>query len=75
MGDSDGGVLFIGDKGKQAVSGFDYAGPFAEMVLLGNLTVRFPYRRLLWDGESMKVTNGSDAQALVMLKYRDGWTL
>ena len=125
MGDSDGGVLFIGDKGKlmcgcygrsprlipessmkafkrppqtiervpggeggheknwlqairegkQAISGFDYAGPFAEMVLLGNLAVRFPYRRLLWDGEAMKITNDSDAQAFVMRKYRDGWSL
>ena len=125
MGDSDGGVLFIGDKGKlmcgcygrsprlipeskmkafarppktieripggeagheknwlqairegkQAISNFDYAGPFAEMVLLGNLAVRFPYRRLLWNGEKMIVTNDKDAQAYVMRKYRDGWSL
>jgi predicted dehydrogenase len=125
MGDSDGGVLFVGDKGKlmcgcygrsprlipessmkafarppktieripggeagheknwlqairegkQAISNFDYAGPFAEMVLLGNLAVRFPYRRLLWNGEAMKVTNDGDAQAYVMRKYRQGWSL
>jgi len=62
-------------EGKQAISNFDYAGPFAEMVLLGNLAVRFPERRLLWDGPSMKVTNDNDAQAFVMRKYRDGWSL
>lgn len=125
MGDSDGGVLFIGDKGKlvcgcygrsprlipetamkafkrpaktipripggeagheknwlesikankPAISNFDYAGPFAEIVLLGNLAVRFPYRRLLWEGESMKVTNDNDAQGFVTRKYHNGWTL
>lgn len=125
MGDSDGGVLFVGDKGKlmcgcygrsprlipetsmkgfhlppktieripggeagheknwlqaikdgkPAISNFDYSGPFAEMVLLGNLAVRFPERRLLWDGPNMKVTNDADAQAFVTRKYRDGWTL
>ena len=62
-------------EGKQASSNFDDAGPFAEMVLLGNLAVRFPYRRLLWDGEAMKVTNDSDAQAFVMRPYREGWAL
>ena len=60
---------------KPAISNFDYAGPFAELVLLGNLAVRFPERRLLWDGEAMKVTNDSDAQAFVTRKYREGWTL
>ena len=125
MGDSDGGVLFIGDKGKlmcgcygrsprlipetkmkefklppktieripggeggheknwlqaikdnkPAISTFDYSGPFAEMVLLGNLAVRFPERRLLWDGPNMKVTNDADAQAFVKRTYREGWTL
>ena len=45
------------------------------MVLLGNLAVRFPYRRLLWNGEKMIVTNDKDAQAYVMRKYRDGWSL
>ncbi len=61
--------------GKPAISNFDYSGPFAEMVLLGNLAVRFPERRLLWDGDAMKVTNDTDAQAFVSRKYREGWTL
>ena len=125
LGDSDGGLLFIGDKGKlmtgcygenpriipetkmreyklpvesidripkgaaghekdwirackgglPASSNFDYAGPFAEMVLMGNLAVRFPNKRLLWDGLNMQVTNDSEANAYVRREYRKGWSL
>ena len=35
----------IRQKG-QAVSNFDYAGPFTEAVLLGNVALRFPGQRL-----------------------------
>jgi hypothetical protein len=45
------------------------------MVLMGNLAVRFPNRKLLWDGPAMKVTNDAEADAYVRLPYRDGWTL
>jgi predicted dehydrogenase len=125
MGDSDGGLLFLGDKGtlmtgcygrgprlipeskmrqfkkppqtieripggldgheqdwvrackggKPASSNFDFSGPLSEMVLMGNLAVRFPDRRLLWDGENMKVTNDPAANAYVRREYRKGWTL
>jgi predicted dehydrogenase len=125
MGDSDGGVLFIGDKGKlmcgcygssprlipetkmkeyqqpaktlaripgglkgheqdwirackdgkPASSNFDYSGPLSEMVLMGNLAVRYPDRKLLWDGEKMAVTNDADANAYVRPQYRQGWSL
>ena len=125
MGDSDGGVLFIGDRGKlmagcygksprlipetkmrefqrpeptipripdglsghekdwvrackggaPASSNFDYSGRLSEMVLMGNLAVRFPLRRLLWDGAKMEVTNDADANAYVRREYRSGWTL
>jgi predicted dehydrogenase len=123
MGDDDGGVLFIGDKGllmcgcygsgprlipesrmkqyqqpaktlervpggrheqdwlracktgKPACSNFDYSGPFAETVLMGNLAIRYPNRELLWDGEKMEVTNDKDANAYVRRQYRQGWTL
>lgn len=125
MGDDDGGVLFIGDKGtlmcgcygrsprlipesrmkefkqpdktlarvpggeqghekdwirsckdgKPASSNFDHSGPLSEMVLMGNLAVRFPNRRILWDGEKMAVTNDADANAYVRRNYRQGWTL
>ena len=42
---------------------------------MGNLAVRFPDRRLLWDGEALKVTNDADANAYVRRTYRAGWSL
>jgi len=61
--------------GTPASSNFDYAGPLSEMVLMGNLAVRFPNRQLLWEGEKMKVTNDPAANACVQRAYREGWTL
>lgn len=61
--------------GSPASSNFDYSGPLSEMVLMGNLAVRFPDRRLLWDGEKMAVTNDAAANAYVRREYRQGWTL
>jgi hypothetical protein len=71
-------------------SGFDYAGPFTEAVLMGNLALRsynlqlknsegkdhFPGRKkLLWDAKNMKITNFDEANAFVKRKYSDGWSL
>jgi predicted dehydrogenase len=64
----------IRQKGK-AVSDFDYAGPFTETVLLGNVALRFPSERLLWDSAAMKVTNKPEADQFVQHNYRPGWTL
>ncbi|MFN8006291.1 MAG: Gfo/Idh/MocA family oxidoreductase [Terriglobia bacterium] len=61
--------------GKPACSNFDYSGPLTETVLMGNLAVRFPDRRLLWDGMKMEVTNDKDATTYVRRKYRQGWSL
>jgi predicted dehydrogenase len=61
--------------GPPASSSFDYSGPLSEMVLMGNLAVRYPDRRLLWDGEKMEVTNDADANTFVRREYRAGWTL
>ena len=61
--------------GRPASSNFDYAGPLSEMVLMGNLAVRFPNQQLLWEGESMQVQNHKDANAFVRRKYREGWSL
>lgn len=54
---------------------FDYAGPFTETVLLGNLAIANPGRKLLWDGPNMRVTNYDEANELVHHKYREGWSL
>jgi predicted dehydrogenase len=122
MGDSDGGVLFIGDKGKlmcgcyasrpelipfsrmrdykrpeqtlprittshemnwvnacksgtEASTSFDYAGPFTEMVLMGNLCLFRPGEKILWDGDNMKVTNIPELNKYVNPPYREGWSL
>ena len=61
--------------GKPASSNFDYSGPLSEMVLMGNLAVRFPNRLLLWDGPGMQVTNDAEANAYVRREYREGWKL
>ena len=63
-------------KGKtQAVSHFDYAGPFTETVLLGNLAILFPGTQLMWDGANAKVTNHEAANAFVKPNFREGWSL
>jgi predicted dehydrogenase len=64
----------IRQKG-QAVSHFDYAGPFTETVLLGNVALRFPGQRLLWDSANLKVTNLPEADQYVQHTYRPGWSL
>jgi predicted dehydrogenase len=61
--------------GQPAISNFDYSGPLSEMVLMGNLAIRFPDRELSWDGAAMKVTNDTDADSYVRRQYRDGWHL
>ncbi|MGE5294900.1 MAG: Gfo/Idh/MocA family protein [Solirubrobacterales bacterium] len=63
--------------GGQATSHFDYAGPFTEMVTMGNLAIRPENvgKKLLWDGEKMRVTNDEKANDFVQTHYRDGWSL
>jgi predicted dehydrogenase len=71
-------------------SSFDYSGPLTETVLMGNLAIRsytlaearidggknFPGRKkLLWDGENMKITNFEAANQFVTREYREGWKL
>jgi predicted dehydrogenase len=66
-------------------SPFDYAGPFTESILMGNLALRsynikqgdqYPGRKkLLWDARNMKITNFDDANQFVKREYRNGWKL
>ncbi|MBI5095997.1 MAG: Gfo/Idh/MocA family oxidoreductase [Candidatus Hydrogenedentes bacterium] len=60
--------------GAPACSNFDYAGPFTEVVLLGNLALRTG-KKLEWDGPNMKVTNLPEANSLVKNNYRKGWSI
>jgi predicted dehydrogenase len=77
-------------KHNKLTSSFDFAGPLTESVLMGNLAIksynlreasknnRFNYpgrKKLLWDGENMKITNFDEANQFVKREYREGWTL
>lgn len=60
--------------GEPAGSNFDFAGPLAEAVLLGNIAIRTG-KKIQWDSPSMTVTNVPEANALVNPPYREGWSL
>jgi len=63
--------------GGKATSNFDYSGPLTEMVTMGNLAIRPENvgKKLLWDGENMRVTNDEGANDFVKMHYREGWSL
>ena len=72
-------------------SPFDYAGPFTESILIGNLALRaftlknpklkgwddkwLGRKKLLWDAKNLRVTNFDDANQWVKREYREGWKL
>ncbi|HPA45134.1 MAG TPA: Gfo/Idh/MocA family oxidoreductase [bacterium] len=60
--------------GLPACSNFNYAGPFTEFVVVGNVALRCE-GRLEWDSAAMKFTNNSEANKYVHVEYRKGWTL
>ena len=62
-------------SGQAAGSNFDYAGPFTEVVLLGNVALRMMHEKLDYDGANMKVTNIPEANKYIHREYRQGWEL
>lgn len=79
---------FNSNEHKGLTSSFDYAGPMTETVLMGNLAIRsymlrrenskgqmefYGRRKLLWDGENMRITNLEDANQFVGRTYREGF--
>jgi hypothetical protein len=79
---------FNSPEHKALTSSFDYAGPMTETVLMGNLAIRsymlrkensagkmefFARKKLLWDGENMRITNLEEANQFVGRTYRKGW--
>lgn len=79
---------FNSPEHKGLTSSFDYAGPMTETVLMGNLAIRsymlqretstgamefFARKKLLWDGENMRITNLEEANQFVGRTYREGW--
>jgi predicted dehydrogenase len=61
--------------GEPACSNFEYSGPLTETVVMGNLAIKHPNRKLEWDGDNMRVTNFPEANDFVRMHYREGWEL
>jgi len=68
-------------QGKCSGGDFDWAGPLAEAVLLGNVALRVQLRQeltgkaLLWDPAAFKISNSTKANQFLRREYRQGWTL
>jgi predicted dehydrogenase len=60
--------------GPAAMSNFDYAGPFTEVVLLGNVAIRVG-KRIAWDSEHLRARDLPAADPFIRREYRKGWTL
>jgi predicted dehydrogenase len=67
--------------GNPAGANFDWAGPLAESVLLGNVALRVQLRedltlcKLEWDPVNLKVSNLDEANQYIRRDYRKGWSL
>jgi predicted dehydrogenase len=59
---------------EDAKSGFWYAGPFTEALLVGNLAVHLQ-RRVEWDSKTMRSPNCPEADNYVTKFYRAGFDL
>ncbi len=60
--------------GTRTGSSFAYAGPFTEIVLLGNVAFRVG-ETIEFDPEKMKVTNVASANEYLGKSYRKGWEI
>lgn len=61
-------------NGTKSKGSFEDVAPLAEAVTLGNIALRVPYKRLLWDAEKMAFTNSEEANKLVRRQeYRPSW--
>ncbi len=60
--------------GPPAMSNFDYAGPLAEFVLLGNVATLVG-ETIEFDPVAMKIVNNAEADKALRHEYRQGWSL
>ncbi len=63
----------LGKEGVICGSNFDFAGPLAEAVLLGNIANRMPGQTLEWNAKRCKFNGNADANKLLRRKYREGF--
>ena len=63
--------------GAPAMSNFvDYAGPFTEMVLLGNVAMRMGTGvQIRWDSQNLRAIGNPAADQYIHREYRRGWEL
>ena len=54
--------------GDQAMSNFEYACPFTETLILGDVALTNPGRKLLWDATNMKITNDEEADKSMFMR-------
>jgi hypothetical protein len=82
-------ACIAGYDNAETSSPFEYAGPFTESILMGNLAIRswmiknpkltgwgdkyLGRKKLLWDAANMKITNFDEANQFVKREYRTGW--
>ncbi len=64
-------------EGKKSTTDFSYSGPLTEMMLLGNIALRFKDDNVVleWDSENFKFTNVPEANQYLHKEYRSGWEL
>ncbi|HEX8031126.1 MAG TPA: hypothetical protein VF491_21810, partial [Vicinamibacterales bacterium] len=65
----------LAGKTEQLSTGFDYAGPLTESVLLGNIAGRFPGQTLEFDARTLSFPKQKDADAFATRRYRKGWEI
>lgn len=63
----------LGKDGGKTHSPFAFAAKSTEMVLMGNIALRFPGQDLKWDAAAMRFTNVAEANQFVRRTYRKGW--
>ncbi|MCP4258927.1 MAG: Gfo/Idh/MocA family oxidoreductase [Planctomycetes bacterium] len=51
-----------------AMSNFEYAGPLSEIIVLGDIALLHPGRKLLWDSKNMKITNDEAANKSLFMR-------
>jgi predicted dehydrogenase len=64
-------------KGSKSVPGasFEFSSVVTAALMLGNIALRMPGKRLLYDAAHQKITNAPEANRLLHYAYSKGWTL
>ncbi|MDI6697507.1 MAG: Gfo/Idh/MocA family oxidoreductase [Candidatus Saccharicenans sp.] len=64
-------------EGKKSTTDFSYSGPLTEMMLLGNIALRFKDDNVVleWDSQNFQFTNLPEANQYLHKEYRSGWEL